>query len=647
MFKLPRGTRCRRWPAPPCSAFCRSAASRARPPWARRPTIPGARSRGRSETRSSAAACFYILCILVQTWGFGTDAAGVKAFATSGAARRPPTATSARGWRTRSTSAPRSAPSPALARRDRGGADPVRAQPRRRSSGCGRTASRDRRAGRRARGGAADRVGAIVVQRIAGDPPSTRSSTRDDRGAGMLVAYIVTNMGAIRYLFIDARRAPLWEIVIPLLGIAFIVYTIYKNRDVHGVPFPYNRFPLVLGVWLVVGLGITLAPGADAPDRGGAGPRCDRVVTNRDFKCVRTHGPGSHRDVGKLELPLQGWERKEVLWHRSFEPGAMARDSRGHPPLARGRPWYTGHCRRPGRRRGLRKRRFVRRLRSLRERQLLAREQFELAGHRLESALDVAVDRHRRRWTRRRRTSRPRASTPDVSAPATPDISAPATPEASAPARPNPAPAPAAPEPRQPPRLRARRTSGTRRRPAEPAAPAEDTRGTRPRPAEPAAPAEAAAPAEPARACGARRYQRQSTAPAKPEASAPRRLQHPRRLRRRQRLQHHAQSADRRGTERGRGAGRSADPRRLQQPPSRAARGTRPESAPQAAQPSPRPAESAPAESAPAAAARSPHRLPAEALQPRPLPPIRGGSGGSGLRADRGGSGHARRSGAA
>ena len=31
-----------------------------------------------------ASGIFYILCILVQTWGFGTDAAGVKAFATSG-----------------------------------------------------------------------------------------------------------------------------------------------------------------------------------------------------------------------------------------------------------------------------------------------------------------------------------------------------------------------------------------------------------------------------------------------------------------------------------------------------------------------------------------------------------------------------------
>jgi hypothetical protein len=50
-----------------------------------------------------------------------------------------------------------------------------------------------------------------------------------------------------------------WEIVFPLLGIAFIIYTIYKN--VQGVPFPYDRFPFWVAGWLVVGLGfILLAP---------------------------------------------------------------------------------------------------------------------------------------------------------------------------------------------------------------------------------------------------------------------------------------------------------------------------------------------------------------------------------------------------
>ncbi len=71
------------------------------------------------------------------------------------------------------------------------------------------------------------------------------------------MAYIVTNVGAIRHLFIRARRAPLWEIVIPLIGIAFLLYTLYKN--VQGVAFPYSRFPLVVGIWLAIGLAIIVA----------------------------------------------------------------------------------------------------------------------------------------------------------------------------------------------------------------------------------------------------------------------------------------------------------------------------------------------------------------------------------------------------
>jgi hypothetical protein len=71
------------------------------------------------------------------------------------------------------------------------------------------------------------------------------------------VAYIVTNIGAISFLFVRARRAPLYEVVIPILGILFLGYTIYKN--VTGQIFPYSRFPLVVGIWLVIGLAIIAA----------------------------------------------------------------------------------------------------------------------------------------------------------------------------------------------------------------------------------------------------------------------------------------------------------------------------------------------------------------------------------------------------
>jgi UPF0716 family protein affecting phage T7 exclusion len=40
-------------------------------------------------------------------------------------------------------------------------------------------------------------------------------------------------------------------------------YTLYKN--IHGVVFPYSRFPLVVGIWLLIGLAIVLLwPGLSA-----------------------------------------------------------------------------------------------------------------------------------------------------------------------------------------------------------------------------------------------------------------------------------------------------------------------------------------------------------------------------------------------
>ncbi|HEY2318627.1 MAG TPA: hypothetical protein VGH67_10030, partial [Solirubrobacteraceae bacterium] len=101
-------------------------------------------------------------------------------------------------------------------------------------------------------------IGAIIVQRIAGVSAVNAFFYPGTLGVlSLLVAYIVTNLGAIRFLFFKHRSAPMYEIVIPVLGILFLGYTIYKN--VTGQVFPYSRFPLVVGIWLVIGALIVLA----------------------------------------------------------------------------------------------------------------------------------------------------------------------------------------------------------------------------------------------------------------------------------------------------------------------------------------------------------------------------------------------------
>jgi len=79
----------------------------------------------------------------------------------------------------------------------------------------------------------------------------------------MLVSYFVCNTGAIVYLYLRGeRRAPLLEVVIPLVALAIIVYVLYQNTLADSLEYPYTVFPLVVAGWLVLGLAIAvLVPG--------------------------------------------------------------------------------------------------------------------------------------------------------------------------------------------------------------------------------------------------------------------------------------------------------------------------------------------------------------------------------------------------
>src|SRR5215212_4089735 len=86
----------------------------------------------------------------------------------------------------------------------------------------------------------------------------------------LLVAYIVTNVGALRFLFLT-RRVRVWEAIVPVIALAILVYVIYAN--VYPVPaFPFNVFPYVVAAWLILGLGIVLF----IPGLRGASARTSR-----------------------------------------------------------------------------------------------------------------------------------------------------------------------------------------------------------------------------------------------------------------------------------------------------------------------------------------------------------------------------------
>jgi amino acid transporter len=203
---------------------------------------------------------FYILCILVQTWGFGTGAAGVNAFATSSS----PLGELAGQYVGKVMSDLINAGATVSAFASGLGAATAGARmlyalsrDTRLAPILGRTSTRT--------GAPAGAlvvtllvgVGAIAAQRIAGVNAVNAFFYPGTIGVlSLLVGYIVTNLGAIRHLFITARRAPLWEIVFPILGILFLGYTIYRN--VAGQVFPYSRFWIVVLCWLILGLALVV-----------------------------------------------------------------------------------------------------------------------------------------------------------------------------------------------------------------------------------------------------------------------------------------------------------------------------------------------------------------------------------------------------
>ena len=99
-----------------------------------------------------------------------------------------------------------------------------------------------------------------------------------------LVAYVLATAGALRFLFLGAQRAPAWQVVVPVLAMALVLYTIWRNAA--GLDAPYSWFPYVVLAWLALGVAISLVPGlagrvraslersqasAEAPEAAAAG----------------------------------------------------------------------------------------------------------------------------------------------------------------------------------------------------------------------------------------------------------------------------------------------------------------------------------------------------------------------------------------
>ena len=69
----------------------------------------------------------------------------------------------------------------------------------------------------------------------------------------LLVAYLLATVGCIKLLFIDKKMAvPQWEVVIPVLAVAMLLYTMYRNVIPYPTSGPARWFPVVAFGWLVL-----------------------------------------------------------------------------------------------------------------------------------------------------------------------------------------------------------------------------------------------------------------------------------------------------------------------------------------------------------------------------------------------------------
>jgi amino acid transporter len=90
----------------------------------------------------------------------------------------------------------------------------------------------------------------------------------------LLVAYVLTTIGAIRLVFVQRRMpaVPRWQVVVPVLALVVLGYTLYRNVS----PYPsYDDgpafwFPIVAGGWLLAGVIAVLVAPAMAQRAGAA-----------------------------------------------------------------------------------------------------------------------------------------------------------------------------------------------------------------------------------------------------------------------------------------------------------------------------------------------------------------------------------------
>jgi amino acid transporter len=207
------------------------------------------------------AGIFYVLCMLAQTWGFGTDKSGVAAFVASSSPLGDLGTSYIGSWMGDLINLGAGVSAFASALGTATGASRILFAMGRDGFATQRLGTSSRRTG----APAAALVTVIVI--AAAGLISMRAYGISDAVLAffypgtigvlsMIVAYAVTNVGAGRMFLRDSRER-LWELVVPVVAIIVLIYVFYRNAV--GQVYPFNWFPWVVAAWLVVGFAIIMA----------------------------------------------------------------------------------------------------------------------------------------------------------------------------------------------------------------------------------------------------------------------------------------------------------------------------------------------------------------------------------------------------
>jgi amino acid transporter len=206
------------------------------------------------------AGIFYLLCMLAQTWGFGTGKTGVAAFGSSSSPLGDLGKSYIGSWMGDAINLGAAISGFASALATATGASRILFAMGRDGFVTPRLGSSSERTG-----APAVALACVMTIACAGLAGMRGYGISDAVSAffypgtlgvlSLIVAYAVTNVGAAK-LFLTDRSERAWELVFPVVAIVVLGYVF--DRNAVGQVYPFNWFPWVVVAWLAVGLAIIM-----------------------------------------------------------------------------------------------------------------------------------------------------------------------------------------------------------------------------------------------------------------------------------------------------------------------------------------------------------------------------------------------------